>query len=61
VKGAPSIGTDGELRVGEEEGVFAHCPFGYQLSPARANGGLRAAEALERGGSRWRCSYCCSS
>jgi hypothetical protein len=30
VKGAPSIGTDGELPAGEEEGVFAHYSLGYQ-------------------------------
>lgn len=31
VKGAPSIDTDGELTVGEEEGVFAHYSFAYEL------------------------------
>ncbi|AXI78237.1 PRC-barrel domain-containing protein [Peterkaempfera bronchialis] len=30
VKDAPSIETDGELPVGEEEGVFAHYSLAYQ-------------------------------
>jgi PRC-barrel domain len=30
VKDAPSIGTDGELPVGEEKEVFAHYSLGYQ-------------------------------
>lgn len=29
VKGAPSIGTDGELPAEAEEGVFAHYSLGY--------------------------------
>ena len=41
VKDAPSIDTDGELRAGDEEAVFAHYGLPYQAEPDQRRLGRR--------------------